>query len=52
MIFFFQSSSEKIYGLESQITLPSDSILKLNWLFGAAKLLDKENLEGEYIGPR
>src|SRR5690606_20368680 len=52
MIFFFQSSREKIYALESKNPLSEENINKLNWLFGGAILLDKEEVNGGFIGPR
>jgi phosphoribosylformylglycinamidine synthase len=52
MIFFFQSSPEKIYAVESKGALPEENKLKLNWLFGGAQQLDQEKIRGEYIGPR
>jgi len=52
MIFFFQSSPEKIYALESLQELTDQDIQKLNWLFGGGHLLDQTNINGEYLGPR
>src|SRR5690554_959534 len=52
MIFFFQSSPEKIYALESSQTLPDQDIEKLNWLFGGSHLIDQSNISGKYVGPR
>src|SRR5690606_15119160 len=52
MIFFFQSSPEKIYALESKNHLSEENINKLNWLFGGSILLDSEKVNGEFIGPR
>src|SRR5690606_37219004 len=52
MIFFFQSTPDKIYGLESQFSLSPEDILKLEWLFGNAKRLVQETVEGEFVGPR
>lgn len=52
MIFFFQSTSDKIYGLESQFSLSPEDIHKLEWLFGNARRLDRETVEGEFVGPR
>ncbi|MEX2593654.1 MAG: phosphoribosylformylglycinamidine synthase, partial [Anditalea sp.] len=52
MIFFFQSSPEKIYALESKDPLSAENKQKLNWLFGAAQQLNQEKIAGDYVGPR
>src|SRR5690554_1155924 len=52
MIFFFQSSPEKIYALESFQTLTDQDIEKLNWLFGGSRIVDQSKISGMYVGPR
>src|SRR5680860_1304707 len=52
MIFFFQSSPEKIYALESKDPLSAENKQKLKWLFGGAQQLDQKEIPGDFIGPR
>lgn len=52
MIQFFRSPSDNILTLETFNKLKGDDISKLSWLFGEAVLLDKDSIEGYYIGPR
>jgi phosphoribosylformylglycinamidine synthase len=52
MIFFFERSPEKLYLIQSNKPLSSEDQSKLVWLFGNAKKLDTESLEGSFIGPR
>jgi len=52
MIIFFKGQ-EPVYYAVSSPTKPSHSdIEKLSWLFGQAKLVEEEKLEGFFIGPR
>lgn len=52
MIIFFKGQ-EAVYYAVSSSTKPSRSdIEKLSWLFGQSELLEKEKLEGFFIGPR
>nr|NQU93941.1 phosphoribosylformylglycinamidine synthase [Bacteroidota bacterium] len=51
MIHFFRLTNKVfILGTASQLT--AQDIDKLTWLFGGTELIDKENLEGFFIGPR
>lgn len=53
MIFYFQSKSGKILGVQTQITqLDGETIEKLNWAFGDASYLGSETIAGLYKGPR
>jgi phosphoribosylformylglycinamidine synthase len=52
MIFFFNTSSNKVFALQTQSQLSDQDIPKLKWLFGEAILSDKDLLEGIFIGPR
>ena len=52
MIQFFQTSSSKIYAIEANAPMSTQDIQKLIWLFGEATLLDAQQLEGNFIGPR
>jgi len=50
MILFFQKD-KTVFAVEST-ALSQENINKLEWLFGNAKQLNKEALEGFFIGPR
>ena len=52
MIYFFQTPDQQIYALQSTSEFNSETINKLTWLFGEAKLLDNETIQGNFIGPR
>ncbi|MFT4072779.1 MAG: phosphoribosylformylglycinamidine synthase [Dysgonamonadaceae bacterium] len=52
MISFFSSHSKSIIAVETNHPLSSEDIAKLTWLFGEAKHLDAEKLEGTFVGPR
>lgn len=51
MILFFNSESS-YYAVDCPKGIPQSDIEKLNWLFGDAKHLNIQNLEGTFIGPR
>ncbi|MDP4222076.1 MAG: phosphoribosylformylglycinamidine synthase [Bacteroidota bacterium] len=52
MIIYFKSSSGNIIAAGTSTKLPGKDIEKLRWLFGEAELLQKETIEGTFIGPR
>ncbi len=52
MIFFFNTSSNKVFALQTQSHLSDQDIPKLKWLFGDASVSDETSLEGIFIGPR
>lgn len=52
MILFFETPTKNIIAAGIIAKLPAEEISKLIWLFGNASLIDKENLEGTFIGPR
>ena len=52
MILFFETDSKNIIAAGTTTRLSKTDIGKLIWLFGEASLIDKESLEGIYIGPR
>jgi len=52
MIFFFRTPSQKIYAVHSKNKFNPENQAKLTWLFGGAELIDKEAIDGEFIGPR
>lgn len=54
MIHFFLNPNNKVYGVQTQQDkiLSEDDTAKLNWLFGNAKKLDRQHVEGFHVGPR
>jgi phosphoribosylformylglycinamidine synthase len=52
MIYFFQVPDHKIIATEVPSSLDPGSIEKLEWLFNKASCLDKDKLDGYYVGPR
>ncbi|RKD13318.1 phosphoribosylformylglycinamidine synthase [Pelobium manganitolerans] len=52
MIYFFQNPSDTIFVLQAEQTLNDADIQKLEWLFGDAKIIQQETLEGSFVGPR
>ena len=52
MIRFFQTPQKTVIATEVNHALNEQEINELNWLYGDAKLLDAEQLEGYFVGPR
>ena len=52
MILFFESRSGNILAVGTKSALSKNDIEKLTWLFGEAPLLQKNSIEGKFIGPR
>lgn len=52
MILFFEGISKNLIAVGTSENLAGTDIGKLSWLFGEARLLDKEKLQGLYTGPR
>ncbi len=52
MIRFFQTPQKTVIATEVDHTLSEQEIKELNWLYGDATLLDAEQLEGYFVGPR
>ena len=52
MIYFFQTSEQQIYAVQSTLQLSDEVINKFTWLFGDAKLLDTGIISGNFTGPR
>jgi phosphoribosylformylglycinamidine synthase len=51
MIHFFGNEA-KIYAVQTQQTLSSEDIQKLDWLFGYLGLIGNQEIQGPFIGPR
>ena len=52
MICFFGDKTERIFALQTQISIDADVISKLNWLFGDQPYLQNTTIDGVYVGPR
>lgn len=52
MVLFFKGDSAQILAVQTSVNMPAEEISKLEWLFSGAKLIDKQNLDGYYVGPR
>jgi len=52
MILFFEGISYNLIAVGTSENLPEKDIEKLLWLFGEAKFLKKDKIEGAFIGPR
>ena len=52
MIFFFEGKSKNIISVGTSVKLLKDDIDKLIWLFSNANWVNKEKIEGIFIGPR
>ncbi len=52
MIFFFESQEKSIIAAGTTKALNSEERERLCWLFGNAILIDKEDITGNFVGPR
>ena len=52
MIRFFQTPQKTVIATEVDHALSEQEIKELNWLYGEATLLDAEQLDGFFVGPR
>lgn len=52
MIHFFENQNQTVYAVQAITELSPETILKLNWLFGNAKKIEKKELDGFFVGPR
>ncbi|MDR2036757.1 MAG: phosphoribosylformylglycinamidine synthase [Bacteroidales bacterium] len=52
MIYFFRNKLEEIIAVKSASTISGQSISKLEWLFGEAKYIELQDIQGWFIGPR
>lgn len=52
MLLFFGDTSQKIFVVESITLLSQENILKLQWLFDEAPVIDASAVSGKFIGPR
>lgn len=52
ILFFYKSSENKYFVLESSQQLSSENIDKMQWLFSGAEQVETTKIEGSFIGPR
>ncbi|MBL4746176.1 MAG: phosphoribosylformylglycinamidine synthase [Flavobacteriaceae bacterium] len=52
MIHFFGNHNSKIVAVQTSKELSSETISKLNWLFGDVTKISKTTIEGRFVGPR
>ncbi len=52
MIHFFENESKTFFAVQTQNELSSETISKLNWLFGDASKIEKSVLTDFFVGPR
>ena len=52
MIRFFQTPQKTVIATETDHALSEQEIKELNWLYGEATLLEADQLEGYFVGPR
>ena len=52
MILFFRTQNKTVIAVDCNHDLPPTDSIKLSWLFGEAKLEEKDNIEGFLVGPR
>ncbi|WP_159517073.1 phosphoribosylformylglycinamidine synthase [Sunxiuqinia indica] len=52
MILFFKTLQNSIVAVQTSVSFSDEDIQKLSWLFGDATLVDRDFLEGYFVGPR
>ena len=52
MILFFQTPQKSVIATEVDHQLNQNEVQELCWLYGDAKLLESDSLEGNFVGPR
>jgi phosphoribosylformylglycinamidine synthase len=52
MILFFEDNTKNIIAAGTNEIIQEKDIEKLIWLFGDSHLIEKDNLEGTFVGPR
>lgn len=52
MIQFFEHPNGSVFGVEVDANLNEETIQKLSWLFGQAKLITEDTIANTYLGPR
>ncbi len=52
MVHFFESAQGIVFTVDSKVSLMSEDIEKLKWLFGNAQEIKNEKVSGFFVGPR
>ena len=52
MICFFGDATQRIFALQTKISIDADTISKLSWLFGGQPHLNTSTIDGVFVGPR
>ncbi|MBL7935020.1 MAG: phosphoribosylformylglycinamidine synthase [Bacteroidia bacterium] len=52
MIHFFGNQSNTVFAVQTQDSISSEDVQKLNWLFGGAHKIEKSVLTDFFVGPR
>ncbi len=52
MVLFYQYKKDQLYAVDVKSELKFEDLEKLSWLFGNATFLDKNDIEGNFVGPR
>jgi phosphoribosylformylglycinamidine synthase len=52
MVLFFEKPGGLFYAVHTHNSLDNTDIKKLTWLFGEAKYIQQEKLQGYFVGPR
>ena len=52
MIHFFGNESSTVFAVQTQNELSTETISKLNWLFGNVPKIEKSVLSDFFVGPR
>ena len=52
MLTFFGNPSSKVFAVQTNDSISSENILKLNWLFGGVEPIVGSELKGTFVGPR
>lgn len=52
MLTFFKGKAGQVFALQTQEKLATETVEKLIWLFGEAKYLETETVDGNFLGPR
>ena len=52
MIQFFRTPAQHLYAVQTSLAISTNDVQKLEWLFGEAILLNQQNVDGNYVGPR
>ena len=52
MIYFFKTPAQSVIATQTDHQLSEEETQKLSWLYGEAKLLNEQTMEGYFVGPR